>query len=211
VSGFRYCPRCGVELAESEHGGRTRPACPREGCGYVHWDNPVPVVAAIVEREGHVLLVRNKTFPEKWFGLVTGFLERGETPEEGVLREVKEELGLDAELRALVGAYAFLPMNQLIVAYHVVAHGRGRARRGARGLQTRADREAPPVALRHGRRGARLARAPRVELNRAATGSRRAQFSMQTSSPVEPTSQRGWPGTAPCPGRTGRNTSCARS
>ncbi len=123
MSKERYCPRCGAELAPGEHGGRTRPACPREGCGYVHWDNPVPVVAAIVEREGCVLLVRNKTFPEKWFGLVTGFLERGETPEEGVLREVKEELGLDAELGSLVGAYAFLPMNQLIVAYHVVARG----------------------------------------------------------------------------------------
>jgi NADH pyrophosphatase NudC (nudix superfamily) len=123
VSGFRYCPRCGGELALDEHGGRSRPACPRAGCGFVHWDNPVPVVAAIVEREGHVLLVRNKTFPEKWFGLVTGFLERGESPEEGVLREVKEELGLDAELGALVGVYAFLPMNQLIVAYHVVAQG----------------------------------------------------------------------------------------
>jgi NADH pyrophosphatase NudC (nudix superfamily) len=123
VSAHRYCPRCGSELGDAEHGGRPRPSCPRDGCGYVHWDNPVPVVAAIVERDGCVVLVRNATFPPKWFGLVTGFLERGESPEEGVLREVKEELGLDATLVGLVGVYAFAPMNQVVIAYHLRAEG----------------------------------------------------------------------------------------
>jgi NADH pyrophosphatase NudC (nudix superfamily) len=83
----------------------------------------VPVVAAIVEVDGAVILARNKRWPEKMYGLVTGFLESGETPDEAVLREVREELGLDATVAHFVGNYAFFEMNQLIVAYHVPARG----------------------------------------------------------------------------------------
>jgi len=89
----------------------------------VHWDNPTPVVAAVVEHDGAVVLVRNKGWPEKVFGLVTGFLERGEAPEDGVLREVREELGLAGRVAGLIGVYPFFEMNQILVAYHVVAQG----------------------------------------------------------------------------------------
>ena len=119
----RFCPSCGTTLGERAEGGRARAACPAEGCGRVLYDNPTPVVAAIVERGASVVLVQNKGFPSHWFGLCTGFLERGEDPAEGVLREVKEELGLDGEVVELVGVYAFLPMNQVIIAYHVRATG----------------------------------------------------------------------------------------
>ena len=89
----------------------------------MHWDNPTPVVAAVVEHDGAVVLVRNKGWPEKVFGLVTGFLERGEAPEDGVLREVREELGLAGRVAGLIGVYPFFEMNQILVAYHVVAQG----------------------------------------------------------------------------------------
>ncbi len=89
----------------------------------MHWDNPVPVVAAIVEHEGAVILVRNRDWPEKMFGLVTGFLEKGETPEAAVAREVKEELSLDASAADFVGLYPFERRNELIIAYHVPAAG----------------------------------------------------------------------------------------
>ena len=56
-------------------------ACPDTSCGYVHWDNPLPVVAAIVEYEGRILLARNAAWQEGMFALITGFLENGETPE----------------------------------------------------------------------------------------------------------------------------------
>jgi len=92
-------------------------------CGYVHWDNPVPVVAAIVEHEGAVILARNRDWPEKMFGLVTGFLEKDETPEAGVKREVKEELDLEPLGATLVGLYPFARRNELIIAYHVPAAG----------------------------------------------------------------------------------------
>ncbi len=57
------------------------------------------------------------------FGLVTGFLERDETPEEAVAREVKEELDLDAQQVSLIGVYPFQRKNEVIIAYHVVATG----------------------------------------------------------------------------------------
>lgn len=89
----------------------------------MHWDNPVPVVAAIVEHEGGVILARNKDWPEKMFGLITGFLEKAETPEAAVVREVKEELSLDAAGVHFVGLYPFERRNELIIAYHVPATG----------------------------------------------------------------------------------------
>lgn len=119
----RYCPVCASPLAPRQGNGPVRLACPAESCGYVFYDNPVPVVAALLEHGGTVLLVRNKGWPEKWYGLVTGFLEKGESPEEGVLREVREEVGLKGEIVSFIGAYAFVEMNQIILAYHVRAHG----------------------------------------------------------------------------------------
>lgn len=119
----KYCSYCGHELINKRINGKDYRACPGEGCDYVFWDNPLPVVAAIVEHDGNVLLARNKLWPEKMYGLITGFLERGESPESAVLREVKEELGLDAEPAGMVGVYPFLERNQVILAYHVRARG----------------------------------------------------------------------------------------
>lgn len=115
-----HCLKCGTALLAVTV-ERERLACP--ACGWVHYDNPTPVVAAIVEHEGEVVLVRQHGWPATWFGLVTGFLERGESPEEGVVREVEEELGLAGEVVSLVGVYPFAQRNELIVAYHVRAEG----------------------------------------------------------------------------------------
>lgn len=123
MSRAAHCLRCGDALVTRSDGERERLICARPGCGFVFYDNPLPVVAAIVEHEGEVVLVRQHSWPEKMFGLVTGFLEKGETPEAGVLRELNEELGLSGEVASLVGVYGFAPKNELIVAYHVIAHG----------------------------------------------------------------------------------------
>lgn len=119
-SEFRFCPRCAQPLVAGKHGGAVRLAC---ACGFVHWDNPLPVVAAIVEHEGAVILARNRDWPEKMFGLITGFLEKGETPEAAVAREVREELSLDALATHFVGLYPFERRNELIISYYVPASG----------------------------------------------------------------------------------------
>jgi|APLak6261674355_1056100.scaffolds.fasta_scaffold10109_2 NADH pyrophosphatase NudC (nudix superfamily) len=120
---FKFCPRCGATLVSKEQHGKQRRLCEASGCGFVHWGNPVPVVAAIIEHEGQMLLARAKDWPEKMFALVTGFLEAGETPEAGVLREVKEETNLDGEVVSLVGVYPFEVRNELIIAFHVRTAG----------------------------------------------------------------------------------------
>ena len=120
---FRFCPRCGQPLVQQDHAGRPRACCVAEGCGFVHWNNPTPVLAALIEHEGQMLLARNKAWPDKVFALVTGFLEQGESPQQGVLREVKEEIGLDGEVVELIGVYEFELRNELIIAYHVKTQG----------------------------------------------------------------------------------------
>jgi NADH pyrophosphatase NudC (nudix superfamily) len=120
---MHFCPRCATPLASQEKGGRERLACPGTGCGFVFYDNPLPVVAALVEHEGDVLLVQSVGWPESWYGLVTGFLERDEEPEAAVLRELREELGLEGRVVAPIGVYAFPERNELILAYHVEARG----------------------------------------------------------------------------------------
>lgn len=117
---MKFCPYCGAPLAAKTIEDRERLVCSQDGCPYVFWENPTPVVAALVEHNGEIVMARNKAWPEGMFGLITGFLEKGETPEQAVVREVKEELGLDAAGLDFIGVYAFELQNQLIVAYHVV-------------------------------------------------------------------------------------------
>ena len=125
---YNYCPNCAAPLrllTQLEDGGpKARLRCP--ACGWTHWTTPTPVLAAIIEmtdREGRVLLARNAAWQGRMFALITGFMEAGETAEEGIVREVQEETGLRVENPSLVGVYDFQRMNQLIVAYHVAAQG----------------------------------------------------------------------------------------
>jgi NADH pyrophosphatase NudC (nudix superfamily) len=118
-----YCPKCGSTLVQAEVSGRSRLKCAAPACDYVFWDNPVPVVAAVVELDDKVILIHQKGWPEKWVGLVAGFLERDETPEEAILRELREELGLEGEIAGAIGHYSFFQANQLILAFHVIARG----------------------------------------------------------------------------------------
>lgn len=119
---YRYCPRCATPLTIRLQGGQDRGACP--ACDFIHWNNPAPVVAGLLQVGDEILLARNVAWPEKMFALITGFLEAGETPEHGIAREVKEETNLDADRVELIGVYDFARKNELIIAYHVIASGR---------------------------------------------------------------------------------------
>ena len=127
-SSYKFCPNCDTALAfieQAEDGGpKSRLRCP--ACGFTHWNNPTPVLAAIIEctdRDGQVLLARNAAWPGRMFALITGFMEAGETPEEGIAREVAEETALEVQALNLVGVYDFQRMNQVIIAYHAEARG----------------------------------------------------------------------------------------
>jgi len=121
---FRFCPLCAQPLSEQPTDGVVRLRCTAEGCSFVHWQNPTPVVAAVVEHEGDVILARNAAWPVPFYALITGFLEKDDpSPEEAVAREVQEELGLQAQGVNFIGHYRFERLNQIILAYHVPATG----------------------------------------------------------------------------------------
>lgn len=73
--------------------GRERPVCTQ--CGQIVYLNPLPCVAAVLVRDGRVLLVKRNIEPGfgEW-GLPAGFMEWGESPEESLQREVLEETGM---------------------------------------------------------------------------------------------------------------------
>jgi NAD+ diphosphatase len=125
-SNFKFCPQCATPLefiAQMEDGGeKERLRC--VACGYTHWNNPTPVLAAVVEYQGKILLAQNAAWPGKMFALITGFMEAGETPRGGIEREIKEETNLEATELNLIGVYDFQRMNQVIIAYHAVCHGK---------------------------------------------------------------------------------------
>ena len=117
---YKFCPVCTEPLESKVVGGAKRKQCTDKECVFVFWNNPTPVLAAITHRRDEVILIQAIGWPKHWYSLVTGFHEAGETAEEGVLREVKEELGLNGTVQSLVGVYSFFEMNQVIIAYDVL-------------------------------------------------------------------------------------------
>jgi 8-oxo-dGTP diphosphatase len=104
---YKYCPFCGTELALKEKGGRQRPACPN--CSFVQFRNPVPGVVVLVEKEGTVLLGRRRGgFGAGTWGLPQGYIELDEDFLTAAIREVKEETGLDVEIRSIINVVSNL-------------------------------------------------------------------------------------------------------
>ena len=120
---MKYCPKCKEELERRLVDGVERLACPSSPCGFVHWENPTPVVAGLIQYGDKYVLARNAQWPPGMFSLITGFLEKGESPEEAVLREVKEELGVIGNQVIFLGHYLLPEFNQLIMAFSVQACG----------------------------------------------------------------------------------------
>lgn len=119
----QYCPVCATPLVQREVNDFERLLCPAPNCGFIFWDNPIPVVAAVVEHHGQLVFARNAGWPQGMYGLVTGFLEPREDPATGVVREVAEELGIDATITTFIGAYGFARKNQVLLAYHLIGDG----------------------------------------------------------------------------------------
>ena len=119
----RYCPYCGEPLRrEAVEGGdlpleSLKPGC--RACGYIHLDAPTPVAAAIIEREGKVLLVRPHGADH--FALVAGYPEAFESIEDATVREVREETGLEVRVERVLGSYSCAPMGRNLVLVVCVA------------------------------------------------------------------------------------------
>jgi len=90
----RYCSECGGKLEEKKIEGKKRWVCPL--CGKVYYQNPLPVVDIIIEKEGGIVLIKRKNPPYGW-ALPGGFVDYGESLEEAVKREAKEETNLNVK------------------------------------------------------------------------------------------------------------------
>jgi ADP-ribose pyrophosphatase YjhB (NUDIX family) len=114
----RYCQRCGSSLVERlvVAEGRRRYQC--EACDFIHYMNPRVIAAVIVEHGGRVLLQQRAMEPGLGgWTFPGGFLEIGETPGAGAVREAKEEVGLEVTLGALLGVYARPEVGIVMVVY----------------------------------------------------------------------------------------------
>jgi ADP-ribose pyrophosphatase YjhB (NUDIX family) len=96
-----YCSQCGHKNSFSAIDGNTRYHCSK--CKTIHYQNPKPTATLIVPKNNKILFVRRAFEPSKGcWSLPGGFLELGETLEEGALRELKEETNLKGEVSKLL-------------------------------------------------------------------------------------------------------------
>lgn len=63
-------------------------------CGHLAYPKMAPAIMALVKREGQILLARSPHFPSKMYSVLAGFVDPGETLEQCVIREVREEVGI---------------------------------------------------------------------------------------------------------------------
>jgi len=100
----RFCAKCAAPLGTRERGGRLRPHCPQ--CGWTYFAKPALGAAALIERDGCVLLVQRAAEPYRGFWMLpAGFVEYDEYAKVAAEREALEETGLKVAIGELFGFY----------------------------------------------------------------------------------------------------------
>jgi NAD+ diphosphatase len=87
----QFCGRCGARLRTKTI--ERAKECPQ--CGLLHFPRLAPAIIVLVERGNKLLLARSRHFMPGMYSVLAGFVEPGESLEEAVVREVKEEVGVD--------------------------------------------------------------------------------------------------------------------
>ncbi len=102
INVYKFCPKCGGGLEVKKE---NLLVCRK--CGFKFYISALPCNAAIVENErGEILLVKRKLDPGKGFwDLPGGFLDGGESLEDSVKREIKEELQVEGKMGKIIGIY----------------------------------------------------------------------------------------------------------
>lgn len=133
-----YCAACGSGSVSRQYlagEGCSRDVCGR--CGYVVYDNPRTVVRCLGELSGDVLLCQRDHLPRSGlWSLPGGYVEKGETLEEAIRREVGEETGAQLSKLHLFALYEIPQMGEIIMVFGA----RLLSRNVVRGAETRTVR-----------------------------------------------------------------------
>jgi NAD+ diphosphatase len=114
-------PRCSVcgERTVVSHGGELR-SCPE--CGSTHFPRTDPaVIMTVVDDDDRCLLGHNVARADGWYSTLAGFVEPGETPEEAVVREVAEEVGVRIDDVRYLGSQPWPFPSSLMLGYEAHA------------------------------------------------------------------------------------------
>jgi NAD+ diphosphatase len=113
----RFCGRCGTPTVSEQAGHRRR--CP--ACGLRSFPRTDPVVTMVIESGERALLTRRRGAVGATWSAVAGFIEPGETPEEALVREAQEEVGVTVRAVHYVGAQPWPFPHVLMLGYRALA------------------------------------------------------------------------------------------
>ncbi len=110
----RFCGRCGTATVNAP--GERAKLCPQ--CGLLNFPRLSPAVIMLVQRgEDEFLLARNRAFADGFFSVLAGFVEPGESLEEAVAREVREEVDLEIRDIRYFGSQPWPFPHQLMIGF----------------------------------------------------------------------------------------------
>ena len=109
----RFCGKCGAEMRPHENPAERAFVCPT--CGYLAYPKLCPAVIVLVSKGDEVLLQRNSHYKAAHWSLVAGYVDPGESLEEAVRREIREEASLEVkDLRYITSQTWPFPSNIMI-------------------------------------------------------------------------------------------------
>ncbi|MBU0968549.1 MAG: NAD(+) diphosphatase [Proteobacteria bacterium] len=115
----QYCGKCGKKTKISE-AGHVR-ICQHERCKEHYFPSMDPAVIVHVSSKERCLLGRKKIWPEGMYSTIAGFVEPGETVEDAVVREVREEAGIHIDKVAYQHSQAWLFPGSLMLGFTAIA------------------------------------------------------------------------------------------
>lgn len=109
----QFCSRCGTKtLRKPEERGKE---CPN--CGELFYPRISPAVIVLIRKGKEILLARSPNFPPDMYSLIAGFVEPGESAEAAVVREIREEVGIEVKNITYFGTQAWPFPNSLMIGF----------------------------------------------------------------------------------------------
>jgi ADP-ribose pyrophosphatase YjhB (NUDIX family) len=116
---MNYCSQCGspqIDLAIPEGDDRERHVCP--DCGSIHYTNPRIIAGVLPVWEDRILLCKRSIQPREGFWtLPAGFLENGETLQQGAERETREEALASVDIHDIYTIFNLTHINQVYIFF----------------------------------------------------------------------------------------------